>query len=216
MRSLVIETATRACSVALFENADGVWKEIAARHEVIGRGHAERLIPAIAALPDRGKAGKIYVSIGPGSFTGLRIGIAAARALGVAWGSEVRGFHTLALTAMSGAVTPGTPMTVCMNGGHGEWFVQNFGADKQAEGSVLSLSPDNAVEHARHTDIVGDRSVQLAELIGRNCTAYEVLPDARYFDRLGPVHVTGYVVPAYGRAPDASLPNSRADDLRNG
>ena len=79
MLTLVIDTATKACSVGLFDG-DSV---VASHYEVIGRGHAERLLPLIAALPDRGRADRIMVDVGPGSFTGIRVGVAAARALGL-------------------------------------------------------------------------------------------------------------------------------------
>ncbi len=69
------------------------------RFELLHRGHAERLVPMIAELPGKGRADRILVSLGPGSFTGVRIGLAAARALGLAWGSEVLGYPTLALVA---------------------------------------------------------------------------------------------------------------------
>ena len=102
-RLLAIECATEACSVALFDGTtffDG-------RYEVLGRGHAERLVPMIAELPDRGRAERIFVGLGPGSFTGIRIGLAAARALGLAWGTEVRGYPTLALvSAMARSIEP--------------------------------------------------------------------------------------------------------------
>ena len=55
MRILAIETATEACSVALFDG--GV--PLDARHEVLGRGHAERLVPMIAELPEKGRADEI-------------------------------------------------------------------------------------------------------------------------------------------------------------
>ena len=87
MRLLAIETATEACSVALFE--DGQLRAHA--HELVGRGHAERLIPMIGELPDRGRAETILVDCGPGSFTGVRVGLAAARGLGLAWAAPIHG-----------------------------------------------------------------------------------------------------------------------------
>src|ERR1700712_731470 len=94
-RTLVIETATAACSVALIE--DG--RVVAPMHEIVGRGHAERLVPMIAELPRGGRADAILVDVGPGSFTGIRVGIAAARGLGLGWGIPVHGYSSLALIA---------------------------------------------------------------------------------------------------------------------
>src|SRR3546814_8204244 len=68
--TLVIDTATAACSVALID--DG--RAVADRHEIVGRGHAERLLPMIAELPGGGRADEILVDVGPGSFTGTRVG----------------------------------------------------------------------------------------------------------------------------------------------
>ena len=93
MPTLVIDCATEACSVALLDGADlvaGDWR-------MLGRGHAEHLVPMIAALPGQGRATRIAVAIGPGSFTGVRVGLAAARALAYAWGAQLVGYPTLAL-----------------------------------------------------------------------------------------------------------------------
>ena len=66
MRMLAIECATEACSLALFEGGTLLDR----RHEILGRGHAEHLVPLIASLPGKGRADEIRVSLGPGSFLG--------------------------------------------------------------------------------------------------------------------------------------------------
>lgn len=92
---LALSTSSPALSIALVDGQ----RVLARHHEIIGRGHAESLVPAIAALLARRRAEVIIVDIGPGSYTGIRIGIAAARALGLAWGLPVYGVSALALVA---------------------------------------------------------------------------------------------------------------------
>lgn len=201
MRILAIETATEACSLALFEDGEC----LAHFHQVIGRGHAESLVPAIANLPGKGVADRILVSLGPGSFTGVRIGLAAARALGLAWNAEVLGYPTLALMA---AQAPSGPVTVCMNGGHGEWFVQNFNAQRCPEDEVRSLAPEIALTACRHDTIVGNRARELAALLNREVQMIEGLPDARNGLLVPPALLSDRLTPNYGRAPDARLPGT--------
>ena len=148
---------------------------------MLGRGHAERLVPMIADLPEKGRADTILVSLGPGSFTGVRIGIATARALGFAWQAEVLGYPTLALVAaMARSDNAQAPVTVCMNGGHGEWFVQDFDAAGMPQAQVASLAPEAAAARDFHAIVAGDRA---AELVGdapdAKHRAVAILPDAR-------------------------------------
>lgn len=199
---LAIECATEACSLALFE--DGVLLD--RRHEVLGRGHAEHLIPLVASLPDRGRAQQILVSLGPGSFTGVRIGLAAARALGLAWDARVRGYPTLALVAATVQRAHAGPVSVCMAGGHGEWFVQDFAADGLPEGEAHSLAPETTLGRWNHAAIGGNRAREKAALEGRGGSAIELLPDARFVPKLPASLVTDGLVPIYGRGPDARLP----------
>ena len=124
MRTLAIETATEACSVALFRSE----KPTERRYEVVGRGHAERLVPMIAALPDGGRADRVLVDVGPGSFTGIRVGIAAARALAFGWGATVAGYGAPSLVAVAALAADPRPLAVVMEGGHGEVFMQGFTA----------------------------------------------------------------------------------------
>ena len=201
MRILAIETATEACSIALFDQG----QLIDARHEVLGRGHAERLVPMIAELPEKGHAEQIRISLGPGSFTGVRIGLAVARALGVAWKIPVRGYPTLALVAAMARAGTDRAVTICMSGGHGEWFVQDFGTDGMPLDDVASLTPDTAAMRRTQDLLAGTRAEDLGAIIGvasapiilPNASDVLLVPDALLREQLSPL---------YGRAPDAKLP----------
>lgn len=199
MRTLVINSASEACSVALFD--DGALVDH--RHVVIGRGHAERLVPLIAELTGGGRADGIAVGCGPGSFAGVRIGVAAARALALAWGIPVHGFSTLALVAAGAAaeLAAAGGGLVVTEGGHGQWFVQPFDAALAPRGAVLSLLPDAAVQ-ADDDLIVGNRAGDFAGRRGHG-RALAMLPDARHFGRLPATALFADPSPIYGRAPDA-------------
>lgn len=197
---LVIDTATEACSVALFRDAE----LIASHHAVMGRGHAERLVPMIAALPGRGRAGAILVNCGPGSFTGVRVGLAAARALGLAWGVPVSGYSTHALVAaMAFAAHPDAPtVDAVMTGGHGEYFVQSFARDGGASGPLASMQPEAARAACRHDLVAGSMADALVAARGHG-TALALLPDARHALLLGATARTLAADPVYGRGADA-------------
>lgn len=203
-RLLVIDSATEACSVALFEH-DAL---LAGSYAELGRGHAEALVPMIAALPDKGRAARIMVNLGPGSFTGIRVGLAAARALGLAWGSAVGGYPCLDLVAaMARAQAPGTALDVAMTGGHGEWFVQPFDADGAPLGVLASLDPDTARATCRAPVVAGSQAEACAAgraaalVLRSDARAFHLLPRARWRDDTQPI---------YGRAPDARLPQALA------
>src|SRR3569623_200456 len=195
-RTLVIETATAACSVALVDSG----RVIASIHEVVGRGHAERLVPMIAELPDRGRADLILVDCGPGSFTGIRVGIAAARGLGLGWGVPVRGFSALPLVAAAACAADPTldRLAVVLEGGHGEVFMQPFAADPFAPtADFASLAPADAMARLDGAIAVGN-GVRFLNVEGR-----EALPGAADAVLLSPALIDLPPRPIYGRAPDA-------------
>ncbi|MEE8444838.1 MAG: tRNA (adenosine(37)-N6)-threonylcarbamoyltransferase complex dimerization subunit type 1 TsaB, partial [Alphaproteobacteria bacterium] len=96
VKLLAFDTAAGACSAALW--ADG--RILAQESAEMARGHAERLMPMIASVMDRaglafGDLDAYAVTVGPGAFTGLRVGLAAARGLALAGDRPVLGVGTL-------------------------------------------------------------------------------------------------------------------------
>lgn len=204
MRTLVLDCSTEACSVALFDNGN----LIEGHFEVLGRGHAERLVPMIRDLPGRGQAERVVAGLGPGSFTGVRVAIATARALAFAWQGKACGYPTLALVAaMARAEAGDAPVTVAMTGGHGEWFVERFNAQGCSTAALASLRPDAAVTFAGTELVAGNQAKALAAMRGGGA-ALEVLPDARAFALLPEAILSEQLDPIYGRGPDAKLPGA--------
>jgi tRNA threonylcarbamoyladenosine biosynthesis protein TsaB len=196
---LVIETATSVCSVALLENG----AVVAAAHENVGRGHAERLLPMIAALPDGGRASSILVDCGPGSFTGIRVGVAAARGLAFGWGVPVSGYSSLALLAAAHlSESPEDYVTVTINAGHGEIFVQSFDPNPVRTSSDLASLLPAAAAAASGTVILGNAASEVAVLKG-SARAIDRAPDARDAVFLPPELSSLPAVPIYGRGADA-------------
>lgn len=201
MTILVIETATAACSVALMR--DGV--VLAHRHEVVGRGHAERLIPMIAELPGQGRPDRILVDVGPGSFTGVRVGLAAARGLAIGWGCPVQGYSSLALLAASAfhADPALESLAVVLEGGHGEVFMQSFASSPlREEGPLASYIPAAAIEALAGRRAIGSGVPRLRAL-EPDLDLRDALPDAADALRLPASFAALPPRPLYGRAPDA-------------
>jgi len=185
---LGISTSSPALSLALFDK--GVC--VGHLHEVIGRGHAERLIPAIKTLIAGRTAEALVVDIGPGSFTGIRVGLAAAHALGLAWHAPVTGVMASILVAAAGfaaAEAAGQPvpgLTVALDAGRGQFFCQRIDRGFAAT-ATQTLAPDDIPRAPR--DGLADYGPDMASLLLVPAELRALSPHAHYV-----------------RPPDAKLP----------
>lgn len=197
---LAFDTSSSACTAALF---DGSGTCIAKADELIGRGHAERLVPMIAELMNGRTASRILVGVGPGSFTGIRVAVAAAHGLAIGWGAELRGMSSLALLA-AGA---GQAVAAAVQGGHGELFIQQFDADASPVSELHNVAPGEAARVVTAQLVVGSGARQLVEARGWG-EAHESWPSAAEALLLPEALRTLAARPVYARAPDARVPEA--------
>jgi tRNA threonylcarbamoyladenosine biosynthesis protein TsaB len=195
---LAFDTSTAACTAALF---DGSGTCVARKDELIGRGHSERLVPMIAELLNGDTANRILVGVGPGSFTGIRVAIAAAHGLAIGWDAELAGMSSLALLAAEGDAAG--EVAVAVIGGHGELFVQQFDAMTAEPISELrNLVPGEAAVVTSAPLVVGSGARHLVEARGWG-EAREAWPSAANALKLPEELRSLPPKPVYARAPDA-------------
>jgi tRNA threonylcarbamoyladenosine biosynthesis protein TsaB len=151
VKILAIDTALAAASACVF---DGEHFDVLAIESIaLERGHAEALLPLIDRVMARSEGGfealsRVAVTVGPGSFTGLRVGIAAARAIGLACDIPVVGVSTLAALAAPLILEQGCDtVAAAIDARHGNVFVAAFALDGQ---TVLApqIAPAREVAHA--------------------------------------------------------------------
>jgi tRNA threonylcarbamoyladenosine biosynthesis protein TsaB len=158
------DVAHAACSVGIVQSGS----LLAQAQELRARGHAERLIPMVEeVLHDAGNPSiqRIVTTLGPGSYTGLRVALAAARAFGLAWQCPVLGVSSLAVLAF--AVRDERDILVLQDAGRGMVYAQHFAADTSALDQPQTIAPDRAIELARIASRFtggGLSAVQSAEL----------------------------------------------------
>lgn len=144
-RTLVLATG-HDLSLALFD--DGLL--VSRHHEAIERGHAERLMPALAALLGNEQApptrcDRVIFEVGPGSFTGLRVGAAAARALALVWDAALHGVRsTLLVAAHVRSLGETAALAVGLKAPRGQLWLERF-----APGGLESLGPPEALQAGR-------------------------------------------------------------------
>lgn len=168
MNVLAIDTAS-SCSAA-------VWRDgriAAKRHLAIARGHAEALMPMVKEVLD--EAGLsfaaldlIAAAVGPGSFTGLRTGLAAARGLALALNKPT--FGVTSLEAVAHAVAPGTTLLVALETKRADIYIQVFSAAGEPLTEPLVCLPDRvpALLPQGPISVAGDAAHRLCEVLHAN------------------------------------------------
>jgi tRNA threonylcarbamoyladenosine biosynthesis protein TsaB len=223
---LALETATTACSAALCA-ADG--SVVAETVALEGPAHTQRLLQGVHEVLERVAAswsdvGTVAVGLGPGAFTGLRIGVATARALAQADGRvRLAGVPTPAALALALARTPEAaahgPLVPLIDGKRREVFAAVYAAE--ASGGVrvvehVTIVPADELTAwlLRLGDVLvgGDAAVLYRDLLPPTARVAESIPAptaamvGRAVARGAPGLVCGpdEVLPLYGRAPDAA------------
>lgn len=218
MRVLAFDTALPACSAALFDGD----RLLAQQNAAMPRGQAERLVPMIEAVRD--EAGLdladidlICVTVGPGTFTGVRIGIAAARGLALATGAPVLGQTTCEAVAANVATFGEDPILVAMDARRGEVYVQAFGPGPATAPPVLRPWDDiGDMAPPSGGLVVGSAAEQVLPLLpGVRLGDVSPLPSAACFGRFAARRFADArpgpkLTPLYLRAPDARLPGAGA------
>src|SRR5487761_1337812 len=218
MKVLGLDNAGSQCAVAVLDGE----RVAAARAEAMMRGQAERLMPLIAetlaaAAIAPAALDLIAVTTGPGSFTGIRIGLAAARGLALATGRPAAGVGVLEAyaAALPPAARQARTLVVAVESKRDEFYLQAFPA---AGAALVSPAPVHPRDLAAWLPagpwlLAGDAAVRLqAQLAGHDIVmapgAQSV--DAAWVARLGRAHANGGAIepprPFYLRAPDTTTP----------
>jgi len=196
---LAFDTSSAACTAALFDGDQC----IARQDELIGRGHSERLVPMIAELLNGRVATQILVGVGPGSFTGIRVAVAAAHGLAIGWNAELYGMSSLALLA-AGAGVEGQ-VAAAVVGGHGELFVQEFdGRTAELASELRNLIPAEAARVVGAPLVIGSGANALVKARGFG-EADDAWPSAANALKIPPQLRSLPPKPVYARAPDARV-----------
>ena len=196
---LAFDTSSAACTAALF---DGSGECVARMDERIGRGHAERLVPMLDELLGGRRAERIVVGVGPGSFTGIRVAIAAAHGLAIGWNADLMGMSSLALLAAGARAN--VEVAAAVIGGHGEIFVQQFnGSTGKPTGELMNLPPATAAAMISAELVVGSAARTLVDARGWG-EAVDALPSAADTFKLPESLRSLPPRPVYARAPDAT------------
>ncbi len=196
MRILAIDTALGACSACVLEAGSAT--PLAIEQIAMDRGHAEALMPLIERVMQSVEGGfasldRVAVTVGPGSYTGLRVGISAARGIALAAGIPAIGVTTLAATAapLIGR-EPGRVIAAALDARHGQVWFQALSSEGKPLVSVRQVNHRDAARAigAGPVSIVGSAAMAIANeawAIGLDALVLDEAkaPDITWVARLG-------------------------------
>ena len=225
MNILAFDTCFDGCSVCVAERRGDAVVPLSFLMERFETGHAERLIPMIGEAMQQARLnfdhlGRIAVTVGPGTFTGTRIGVAATRALVLATGAQTVGVSSLAVMAEVARREVTAPaLAVVVVARRGEVYAQLFGAggglDAKSPPQLLSIEDAAQIGDGAMVFVgSGSAAVAAAARDRRDAVARlpELLPDAKALAHLGGALEASDapLVPLYLRPPDAKPQDSKA------
>lgn len=184
MNILALDTSMGACSAAVLRAGGGA-RRLAARYAEMTRGHAEALMPMVEAVLAEANLEPrdldvIAATLGPGSFTGVRIAIAAARGVALVTHAKLYGTDSLtvmARRALCETFSPGGPFAVAVDARRGMLYFGLYDASGRKRAGPLLISPEDAARLLPETlgRIVGSGAQSLAEAAATRGRAVEAM-----------------------------------------
>ncbi len=214
MLILALDTALTVCSVAVYDTDRD--ETLSAMSTPMDKGHAEALMPMVASCLEQAgvkvaDCGLIATTIGPGSFTGLRVGISAARGLALAIDQDCLGIDTLAALAAPLRQNSALAVASCIDARHGHiFFALYLGGMVMVEPVLLSQDEAARIAAAQPCQLIGSGAKAVATawpegaeppLLIDDRAAPDILWVARLAARTLPQEAPAR--PLYLRAPDA-------------
>lgn len=208
MRILAFDCAGAQCAAAIL--TDGA--VTAEKRIVAERGHAQLLIPLLVELVERAgltfaDIDRLAVTTGPGSFTGIRVALAAAHGLALGTGKPIIGITNFeALAAAAAETATASRLLVAIDSRRAELFVQLFGATGAALSEPAMLAPGAVADWAgpEPVRLAGDAAAQLAGKVTAGGDHGPAEVDPAIVARLAASRAAGPApAPFYLRAPDA-------------
>ncbi|GAB5507288.1 MAG: tRNA (adenosine(37)-N6)-threonylcarbamoyltransferase complex dimerization subunit type 1 TsaB [Rhizobiaceae bacterium] len=223
MKILAIDTAANLCAACIFDMQAG---ELGRAMHDLGKGHAEHLMSTIdealaAANSAYADLGLIAVSVGPGSFTGIRVGVAAARGLALALGIPSVGITTLdAMAAEARRKFAGKSVLAAIDARRDQLYVASYDASgKRSYGPAIATLEEAAGMLTADMALVGSAATMIAGQAGRDVAiaATSATADIAIYAELaaGMDPASGPPQPLYLRGADAKPQQGFAVERRD-